>query len=201
MPFDGRKNPCLPCMLLAGNPARARVTRLPDPGDLARLGSVREIRVRRDRDGEDEIHRFGDEFEEGPPLYWSPKLRVLLVFPRLRSRRIADLTRLNPARAERLFRQAGTDRAAKLFRRWSIHEPTELARIHPRDYPLRSHGRALRIVYASPKFSRVKETEGYYHPFHREDRIAVCPGSAGGPPQAIAIWGPKLTVTERGIVN
>jgi hypothetical protein len=196
------RNPCLPCFLLAGNPARRRrSSRLPDPGTLAQLGTLQELQIIRDRDGQEEVHGFGGRFSgDGPPLFWSPKLRTLLVLPRRKPKVWKDLKPLSKKEADALFKAVGAQAAVKLFRRWSMHEPSALSNVKVQDYLLRPTGSMVHIVYRSDKFSPNRTLEDYIHKMPKSDRIAIAGRTVHGVPQAIAIWGPRLTVTERGIV-
>jgi hypothetical protein len=186
--------------LLAGNPSRKRApSRLPDPGTLTQLGTLQELRVIRDKDGEHEIHRFGGPSNrDGPPLFWSPKLRMLLVFPPKRPTKWKELGPLSREQADEILTVNDGMPAAKLFRRWSMHEPVAISKIKIRDYRLRPTGSMKHLVYRSDKFSPTRVTEDFIHEMPKTDRIAVA--GAGSVPDAIAIWGPRLTVTERGLV-
>lgn len=198
-----RKNPCLPCMLAVANPAQ-KPSRLPDPGTLTELGHLQEYRIERDADGEEEIHRFGGDTRLGPKVYWSTKLRMLLTFPHVRARKYRDYPDgMSAAEARRYFQDIELDpKAVKLFRKWSIHEPTGVEKLKLSDYLLRPYGRVVHGLYASDKFNPRREMERFIHPHPKagkhEDRIAF---GVGNPPKVLAVWGPKLTVTERGIVN
>ncbi len=177
----------MPCLLLAGNPG-PRASRLKNPGDLALLGTTLEVKVKRDSDGEEEVHKFAGD---GPPLYWSPTLKTLLVFP---GKHVRWVGHLGPD--QELFKAAGAEKSAALFRRWAAREPVQMGKLQLQDYQLKPYGRAIHIVYRSDKW-HAGSTEDYIHTFGPKVRIAMAPGN---PPKAIAISGGRLTVTERGLV-
>lgn len=146
------------------------------------------------------MHRFGGGSDsDGPPLFWSTKLRTLLVFPPKRPARWKNVDGLSRAEADALFKTYGARDAAKLLRRWSMNEPVGLSKMKLRDYKLRPKGSMRHVVYRSSKFSPNGELEDFVHAMPKSDRIAVA-GRGRGMPEAIAIWGPRLTVTERGLV-
>ena len=199
-----RSNPCMPCLLLlAGNPG-PRPSRLKNPEEVALLGTTLEIEVVRDSDGETEVHRFQGD---GPNLYWSPSLKTLLIFPGKHVRWVGhigpgprpDERPTAEAWAEDLFKSAGNEKSAKLFRRWAQREAVDLGQLKIQDYPMRPVGRAKHIVYRSDKWHKGR-TDDYIHKFGPKVRMAVSPGAKGKPPKAIAISGGRLTVTERGLV-
>ena len=181
-------NPCMPCLLLAGNPG-PRSSRLKDPGDVALLGTVLEIQVERDEDGQGVLHKFAGNVT--PNLYWSPSLRSLLVFPEKHVRWVGHL-----GPDQELFKSAGAEKSAKLFRRWAARDPVQIGKLQVSDYKLKPYGRAVHIVYRSDKWHPGR-TEDYIHTLGPKVRIAVGPGT---PPKAIVISGGRLTVTERGLV-
>jgi len=183
-----RQNPCLPCLLLAGNPG-PKPSRLPNPGDVALLGTALEIKVERDSDGQEEVHKFTGE---GPNLYWSPTLKTLLIFP---GKHVRWVGHLGPD--QELFKAAGAEKSAKLFRRWAARDPVQMGELKLQDYQLKPYGRAVHIVYRSSKWKSDGMTDDYIHTLGKNVRIAMSPGS---PPKAIAISGGRLTVTERGLV-
>ena len=168
---------------MAGNPSK-----LPDPGDLALLGTVLEIQVERDSDGEIEEHRFRGN---GPNLYWSPKLKAILMFP---AKHVRWVGHLGPD--PDLFKAAGSEKSAKLFRRWAARDPVQVGTITVGDYGMKPYGRAKHIVYRSDKW-HPGDTEDYIHKFGKNVRMAV---SSGKPAKAMMISGGRLTVTERGLV-
>lgn len=185
-----RANPCMPCLLLAGNPG-PRPSRLKNPDELALLGTTLEIEVERDSDGETEVHRFKGN---GPNLYWSPTLKTLLIFP---SAHVRWVGHLGPD--GKLFKAAGNEKSAKLFQRWAQREAVDLGKLSVQDYLMRPVGRAKHIVYRSDKWHKGR-TDDYIHKFGPKVRMAASPGARGKPPKAIAISGGRLTVTERGLV-
>lgn len=182
-----RANPCLPCLLMAGNPGR-KPARLPDPGDLALLGTTLEIKVENDATGQEEVHAFN---APGPNLYWSPALRAVLIFPKKHVRWVGHL-----GPDPELFTSAGVEKSAKLFQRWAARDPVEIGKLMISDYKMKPYGRAKHIVYRSDKWHPGR-TEDYIHDFGPKVRMAVAPGK---PPAAIMVAGGRLTVTERGLV-
>jgi hypothetical protein len=179
------------CLALA-NPAR-----LPNPGGLARLGTLQQLRVQFPN-GNEELHRFGDDYEAGPDLYWSPSLRALLVFPTTRPTKVRDFPHgMSEVEARRVLPD-DLQPAVRLFRQWSIHDPSEIKRVVSHDWPLRVKGRPKHVVYRSSKFNLQRKLEDFLHPMPADDRVWFGPGK---PPKVIAVSGPRLTVTEDGIVN
>lgn len=192
-----RANPCMPCLLLAGNPG-PRTSKLKNPGDLALLGTTLEIQVERDSDGQEELHKFKGD---GPNLYWSPALRTLLIFPKKHVRWVGHMgpgegIAVAGKSRQELFKKAGSEKSAKLFRRWAARDPVQMGKLSLGDYPLKPYGRAIHIVYRSDKWHPGR-TDDYIHKFGPKVRMAVANGE---PPKAIAISGGRLTVTERGLV-
>jgi hypothetical protein len=185
-----RTNPCLPCLLMAGNPSK-----LPNPGDLALLGTTLELEVERDSDGEVEVHRFSGD---GPNLYWSPKLKALLIFPGGRKpAKAEEFPPLGSREAAKLFKASGVDPSAKLFRRWAARQPVQRSILKVPKVSLRPHGRVRHVVYRSSKWKSDGRTDDYIHRTGKNVRMAV---GGRGNPTAIVINGGRLTVTERGLV-
>lgn len=176
-------------MLLAGNPSK-----LPNPGDMALLGTLIEVEVERDSDGEVELHRFRGGATN---LYWSPRLKALLAFPGgRRPTKVDDVSPLGRTEAAKLFKTAGAEASAKLFRRWAAREPVRLSRLKVPAVGLRPYGRVRHVVYSSDKW-HAGRTDDYIHKTGRNVRMAV---AGKGNPTALVINGGRLTVTERGLV-
>lgn len=189
---------CLPC-LLAANPGR-RPSRLPDPGDLALLGKVMEMWVEDDGTEQHIIHRFQSDWMyldpsepgSGPNMYWSPKIKAVLIFP---SKTVRWAGRVGKRDPDEFFRDAGADKSAKLFQKWAARDPFQLGKLKLSDIQLQPYGRALKIIYRSDKWHPGKY-DNYEHPFGKNVRVAV----GRGTPPPMVIQGGRLTVTERGLV-
>lgn len=190
---------CLPCLLAAANPGR-KPSKLPDPGDLALLAKVMELWVEDDKTGQHVVHRFqsdwmylgGDEAGSGPNLYWSPKLKALLIFPRKTVRWAGKVGKRNP---DEYFKDAGAEKSAKLFQRWAARDPCQEGKLKLSPIQLKPYGRAIKIIYRSDKW-HPGFYENYEHPFGKKVRVAV----GRGTPPPMVIQGGRLTVTERGLV-
>jgi len=183
-------------MLFAGNPGKP--SRLPDPGDLALIATTLEIKVRNDRTGQDEVHRFQGD---GPNLYWSAKLRQdrakgsCLVFPRQHIRWVGHIGPDMEA-----FKAAGVHKAAELLEGWNDgRTPTDLGKLRLSDYRMKPYGKALHIVYRSDKFNKKGDMVDYIHPLEAGVRLAVSPSPGGGAPVAMLIGGGRLKLTPAGL--
>jgi hypothetical protein len=124
----------------------------------------------------------------------------LLTFPGKRKGHVRTIPQgMSETEARRLFRDSGVEKAAEIYRKWSIHAPVEIGNIKVTDSLMKPYGRAVDIVYRSAKFNKEGKLEDYIHPFSKSDRIALG-ASRGRSPSVFAVSGPRLTVTERGIV-
>ena len=177
---------CLPC-LLAANPSPRR-SKMRDPGPLALLGYARKILV--SRNGEEVRIDFG----EGEPMFWSPKLRALLVIP---DPDVSWRWSSSSAPGDRISDAKG---ASRLFARWSAREATRIGVAKVPDAKLVPYGKGLHIIYRSDKWHRGLDTD-YIHKFSDKVRVAMSDEkNRDGAPKIIVIGGGRFTVTERGLV-
>jgi hypothetical protein len=153
---------------------------LADLGAVMEMGKVRSVIVE---------YPTGERVEFSwsrphPLLLWSPKQRALIWFEGLE--------------ASRLKKGAPRDDgAARVFQKFSDGAPAE----HHRTMPalgkrLRKVGRAIRINYTEP-YGRAPAGTIHFHDFSPSDVFWQAGRKA---PFGFAVSGPRLTVTERGIV-
>jgi hypothetical protein len=153
---------------------------LADLGTVAELGRIESVDVERD-DGTIEQYRWKGS---RPMLLWSPKARALFW---IEGAKPSGLRKGAPR----------SDGAAKIFENFAEGRPAEQHRtmVLPLKRP-RKMGRAVRIVYTEP-WGRAAAGTRWEHDFSPSD---VFWKAGGASPFLFAVTGPRLTVTERGIV-
>lgn len=150
--------------------------------DGAELGGLVELEVMED-DGHRLLYRWSRPY---PVLWWSPEARALAAVDGGKVSRPKQVDKL-PARAAKIrsdFQGEPADRAR------SVSMPAG---------KLYKVGRALRVVYESDKFNGGGDGRRalYEHDFAASD-VMWTQRKKG--PALIAVTGPRLTVTDRGIV-
>lgn len=160
--------------------SRGKAPNLGDLGTVAEMGWIKEVVVEVPNG---EHHRY----------LWSPQAHLLLWAPRQRS-----LVWVEGTKPSRLRDGAPrTDGAAKIFEAFSDGQPAEQHRtlvVPPKR--MRKIGRAISIDYREP-WGRAPDTDRWFHDFAPSDAFYMAGRSA---PFAFAVSGPRLTVTEAGIV-
>jgi hypothetical protein len=153
---------------------------LRDLGTTMEMGKVRSVIVENPN---------GDQVEykwkrPHPLLMWSPKQRALVW-----------VEGVNPSPLKKGAPR--DDGAARLFEKFAEGQPAEQHRtLVPPAKKMRRVGRAIRINYTEP-YGRAPAGTIHYHDFSPSDAFYQAGRST---PFAFAVTGPRLTVTERGIV-
>lgn len=195
--------------------------KLPDPGAVALLGSMLLLDVR-ESDGRVVRHEWDNG--TGPGLLWSPSARAIFIFTKVAYQDWVDLMPnggpvlrehcLDMKESEALLKRRGirmgkeegrkVRNAAKLFRQWSARPATRLAQRVVPDYPLSLEGGGVKIDYRSDKWNgRNGRRVDYTHAMSSSgaDKVSYAGRlSRMQAPTAFFIKGPRLTVTERGII-
>ena len=190
---------------------------LPNPGSVALLGTVLLLDVKC-LDGFVVRHEWDEG--EGPGLLWSPTRRALYFFPGMSFHRWKEIQtpgtpllreqRLDMREVNTYLKRRGialpsdTRAAAKLFAQWAARPATRFTTKNVPAYRLHCVGSGVKIDYRSDKWNgRNGRRVNYTHamPASGSDRVSTTRGGTRTrPPAAFFIKGPRLTVTERGIV-
>jgi len=164
------------------NPKRGKTTapELADLGVVMKLGRIVELET----ETPDGVRHLYEWKGSRPLLLWSPKIRALVWFEG------ADVS----ASRKGAPRDDGAARIFETFADGMAAESHQIATMPPRK--LRRIGRAIRVVYTEP-WGRAPRGTRWHHDFSPSDVFWAADRAA---PFAFAVSGPRLTVTERGIV-
>lgn len=158
--------------------------RAPDIGDLGVLGEKGRVKYLEVETGDGMLHRYTWKGRDRPLLLWSPRARALVWFEG------AEIGR----RKKGAPRSDGAARIWEDFAEGREADSHRIANLPPRK--LRKVGRAAQIGYTEP-WGRAPAGTLHYHDFGPSDVFWAADRAA---PYVFAVTGPRLTVTERGIV-
>ena len=192
--------------------------KLPDPGAVALLGTMLLLDVK-EPDGRVVRHEW--DMHGGPGVVWSPSVKAIYIFPHIKytdwksiQRRGAPLLReqrLDMKETYELLRAHGihldekdTSAAAKLFARWAARPATRFTQKNVDDPKLKLQGNGVKLDYRSDKWNgRDGRRVNYTHALSStgSDKVSTSgDGTRSRAPYVIFVKGPRLTVTERGII-
>lgn len=193
--------------------------KLPDPGAVALLGTMLLLDVE-EPDGRVVRHEW--DMHGGPGCLWSPSAQAIYIFPQIQFTEWKTLQRnpgapllrqqcLDMKETHQLLRSHGikldekkvTD-AAKLYRRFTARPATDFTQKMVDDPKLKFQGSGVTLDYRSDKWNgRNGKRVNYTHALSStgSDKVSTSgDGTRSRPPYVIFIKGPRLTVTERGII-
>ena len=192
---------------------------LPNPGSVAMLGTMLHLDVK--LKGTSKVVRHEWDSGTGPPLLWSPEAKAFYIFPKMK---LSGWRRIVPVRPGPMLRQHRLDMreiyeamcaqgkclppdmlgASKLFTRWAMRPPTDFTHQPVEEYRLKLQGSGVMLDYRSDKWNgRNGRKINYTHDLSStgSDKVSTTgDGTKTRPPTCIFVKGPRLTVTERGII-
>ena len=193
--------------------------KLPDPGTVALLGTMLLLEAEQP-DGSVVRHEW--DWAGGPGVLWSPSVKGFYIFPSIKYIDWKTLQRnpnapllrqqcLDMKESFALLRKHGIDLpqkqtmdAAKLFRRWSARPATDFMQTDVDDPRLKLQGSGIKLDYRSDKWNgRNGKRVNYTHALSStgSDKVSTSgDGTRKRAPYVIFVKGPRLTVTERGII-
>lgn len=192
--------------------------KLPDPGAVALLGTMLLLDVK-EPDGRVVRHEW--DWQGGPGCLWSPVAKGFYIFPAVKytdwksiQRRGAPLLReqrLDMKETYALLRTHGihlpeknATAAAKLFAKWAARPATRFTQTEVDDPKLKFQGNGVTLDYRSDKWNgRDGKRVNYTHALSStgSDKVSASgDGTRSRAPYVIFVKGPRLTVTERGII-
>lgn len=191
---------------------------LPNPGSVAMLGTMLHLDV---KEANGRVVRHEWDPGTGPPLLWSPTAKAFYIFPKMR---LSSWRRIVPVRKGPMLREQRLDMkelyhrmcaqgqclppdmlgASKLFTRWALRPPTDFTHKTVDEHKLVLQGCGTMLDYRSDKWNgRNGKKINYTHDLSSTDSDKVSTtgdGTMKRPPTCIFVKGPRLTVTERGII-
>lgn len=192
--------------------------KLPDPGAVVLLGTMLLLDVE-EFDGRVVRHEW--DMMGGPGVVWSPTAKGFYIFPAVRytdwktiqrkGQPLLREQRLDMKETYALLRSHGIHlpekdmtEAAKLFARWAARPATRFTQTDVDDPKLKLQGNGTKLDYRSDKWNgRNGKRVNYTHPLSStgSDKVSTSgDGKWTRPPYVIFVKGPRLTVTERGII-
>ncbi len=193
--------------------------KLPDPGVVALLGTMLLLDVK-EADGRVVRHEW--DMHGGPGVLWSPSVKGFYIFTQIRytywktlqHNPNAPLLRqqcLDMKESYALLRKHGIHlpeeqmmEAAKLYRRFNARPATEFTQADVDDPKLKLQGSGVKLDYRSDKWNgRKGKRVNYTHDLSStgSDKVSTSgDGTRSRAPYVIFVKGPRLTVTERGII-
>lgn len=156
----------------------------PNVADLGVLGEHGRVKYLDVELPSGEVQRYTWQGRDRPLMLWSPRARALVWFEG------AEISR----RKKGAPRSDGAARVWEDFAEGREADSHRIANLPPRK--LRKVGRAVQIGYTEP-WGRAPAGTLHYHDFGPSDVFWAADRAA---PYVFAVTGPRLTVTERGIV-
>ena len=161
---------------------RRNFKQMPDPGNLAWLGSVEQWCVLDDQ-GKEKFINLGDEWM----FLWSKKQKAVVCMPE---------SFLSGPPASEVTKEGG---AASIFKVFMDRPAKSTISAEVPRVPLISCGkRVVHIIYVSDKWSERGETTRYKHKFKGAVNLFAGPDTSR--PQVYFCAGGKMTITKRGLV-